>query len=190
MANNDIEVEIKIPLERKMFLSVRRKVRGMAKFIKTTTQSDEYFTPAHRNFVKPKYPFEWFSIRSRGDKTTLNYKHFHPENVKSHTHCDEFQTEVGDLKQLEKIFSALDLKSLVVVEKEREVYKYRDEFEIALDKVGGLGYFVEIEAVKDFGGIDKTRKKISEFAKVLGIDNIKPDERGYPYLLMAKRGLL
>jgi len=189
MANKDVEIEIKIALDKGMLLKLKENLKNVAAFTKKSHQTDEYFTPAHRNFVEPKFPFEWLSIRKRGDKTILNYKHWHPEYAEIRTHCDEFETETVNSEQLNKIFAALNFKKLVTVEKEREVF-VNDEFEIALDAVKELGYFIEIEAIKDFGGIEATRKKLFEFAKNLGIDGLKTDERGYPYLLMKRKGLI
>jgi len=190
MSNNNIEIEIKIPLDEKSFFKVKEKLEKIAKFVKNSHQIDEYFTPAHRNFLEPEFPFEWLSIRKRDDKVVLNYKHYYPENVEITTHCDEFETEIKNLDQLEKIFSVLNFKKLVTVEKEREVYVYNDEFEIALDIVKELGHFMEIEAIKFFGSVEATREKLFEFAKNLGIDISKTDKRGYPYLLMKKRKLV
>jgi adenylate cyclase class IV len=48
---------------------------------------------------------------------------------------------------------------LITINKEREVYNFGNEFEISFDKVKGLGYFVEIEAKKDFGGVKKNEGK-------------------------------
>lgn len=188
--SEDLEIEIRISLNKSTFLKVKEKVKETAKFTKSSKQIDQYFTPAHRNFVEPKFPFEWLSIRKRGSKIILNYKHFYPENVGLTTHCDEFETEIKKADQLQKIFSALNLKSLVTVEKTREVYVYNNELEVSLDKVKELGYFIEIEAVKDFGGVEATRKKLFEFAKNIGIDTLKTDKRGYPYLLMKKKELI
>ena len=78
---------------------------------------------------------------------------------------------------LEKIFTAIEADP-------------KAEIEIDLDYIHELGYFIEIEALVDFGGIEETRKKIFEFAKELGIDTSNKVNRGYPYLLMKKRGLL
>ena len=178
MAHNNVEIEIKIQLTENNFSKVKEKLKQVAKFVKTSKQEDEYFTPVHRNFVEPKYPFEWLSIRKRGGKSILNYKHWHPENAETTTHCDEFETEISNPDSLNKIFSALDLKKLIVVEKERGVYTYNDEFEIGLDSVGGLGNFIEIEAIKDFGSVEKAREKLFEFAKFLGVDISEPDKRG------------
>lgn len=187
MANNNVEIEIKIPLDEDAFLKVKEKLKKIANFVKTLQQKDDYFIPVHRNFVEPKFPFEWLSIRKRGDKAILNYKHWYPENVEIATHCDEFETEIKNPDQLEKIFSVLNFKKLITVEKEREVYIHNDEFEIALDTVKELGHFIEIEAMKDFGSVEATREKLFEFAKYLGIDISKTDKRGYPFLLMKKR---
>lgn len=190
MAHDNMEIEIVVQLDREMFSEVRGKVKGICKFVKTSKQVDEYLTPKHKNFVEPKYPFEWLSIRERGEKVILNYKHFYPEHEEEQTHGDEFETEVKNIGHLRKIFEALEFKKLVTVEKERENYTYRDEFDIALDNVKGLGTFIEIEAIKDFGGIKATRKKVFEFAESLGIDVEKRNNRGYAYLLMQKEGLV
>lgn len=189
MSNKDKEIEIKIPLDEDTFFKLKEKIKEISKFEKITNQIDEYFTPTHRNFIEPEFPFEWLSIRKRGDKIILNYKHFYPENVETFTHCDEFETEIKNPEQLNKIFSILNLKKLITVEKEREIYA-NDEFEIALDKVKELGYFIEIEAIKDLGTVEKTREKLFEFAKNLKIDISKTDKRGYPFLLMEKKGLI
>jgi predicted adenylyl cyclase CyaB len=190
MAHSDTEIEIKIQLKESEFFKARERIKKIARFMKSTQHADEYFTPMHRNFLEPEFPFEWLSIRRRSGKTIMNYKHFYPENAEAHTHCDEFEVEISSPEQLEKIFSMLNLKKLVIVLKDRETYKYGDEFEISLDIVKDLGYFIEIEAMKDFGSIESARKAISDFAKSLGIDASKPDERGYPYLLMEIKGLV
>ncbi len=125
--------KLKYLLMKLIFFRIKEKIKELAKFVKKTQQTDDYFMPVHRNFVEPKFPFEWLSIRKRGDKIILNYKHWHPENVEIATHCDEFETEIKNPDKLEKMFLAIDIKRLVTVEKEREVYIYEDKFEISLD---------------------------------------------------------
>ena len=188
MPEKDREIEIKIQLEEREFLRIRDDASKIARFAKHSEQSDEYFTPNHRNFVEPRYPFEWLSIRKRGDKAILNYKHWYPENVETSTHCDEFEAEFKDAEKLRRIMSAINFRSLVTVEKEREMYVFEDIFEIAFDKVKGLGYFIEIEALKEFGSVEETRNKLFEFAKKLGIHVTEADKRGYPYALMKMKG--
>ncbi|MFH0835568.1 MAG: class IV adenylate cyclase [Candidatus Micrarchaeota archaeon] len=191
MAHENVEVEIKIPVVEKKFAGVKSRLAERAEFVKESRQSDEYFTPAHRNFVEPAFPSEWLSIRERGGKTILNYKHWRPDNADVKTHCDEYETEVSDAARLRKLLDALDFRKLVTVEKKRLVYRVGNDFEIALDEVAELGFFIEIEALKDFGGVEATREKLFEYAGELGLDARKEfEKRGYPYMLMKKKGFV
>jgi len=187
------EIEIRISLNKKSFLNLKKRLRKIAKFKQKSHQVDDYFTPFHRNFVKPKYPFEWLRIGKRGNRNLITYKHFYPEYADYHTYCDEYETKIEDANSLKKIFSALNFKKMITVDKKREVYNFKDEFEISLDEVKNLGYFIEIEAKKDFGGVRKTRKNILRFIKSLGLKSFKENKeisKGYPYLLMKKKGLI
>jgi adenylate cyclase class 2 len=190
MAFQDREIEIKFPVDEETFLRVRERLAQTAIGKPLSNQVDTYLTPKHRNFVEPEFPWEWLSVRRRGGKAILCYKHWHPARERIHTHADEFETEIQDPDQLEKIFRALNFGELVTVDKKREIFIFKDEFEIALDDVKGLGFFVEIEALKDLGGVDVTRKKILEFAGSIGIDTNRIDRRGYPFQLMKKKGFL
>jgi len=187
---NDTEVELKFKLETNLFFKIKERMKQIAKFVKVSEQTDDYFTPAHRNFVDRKFPFEWLRIRKVGETGILNYKHFYPENAEVNTHCDEFETRVENVGQLEKILSILNFRKLVTIENKREIYMYNDEFEISLDSIKDLGQFIEIETKKNFGSVDKAREKLFEFAESLGIDVSKFDKRGYPYLMMENKGLI
>lgn len=189
MADADIEIEIKVPLDKDEFLSIQEKLKKVAEFLKQEQQVDDYFTPVHRNFLKPEFPFEWLRLRKCDCSSSVTYKRYYPEHEEVHTHCDEFETEVSDVEKLRKIFDSIDVKKLVTVDKARVAFIYGD-FEIVLDDVKELGYFVEIEALKDFGGVEATRQKIFDVAREFGIDVSKCDLRGYPNLLMRKKGLL
>lgn len=189
MAKDNVEIEIKLPLTEAELSSVRGKLAKIARFVKKSGNIDVYYAPAHRNFLAEKYPFEWLSVRKRGDKAILNYKHFHPEGAETKTHCDEFETVVENADQLEKILKALDFRKLVTVDKEREVWE-TEGFEIALDKVKELGHFIEIEALTHSATVEETRKRLFSFAKQLGVGSKKEDLKGYPMLLIGKKGLM
>lgn len=190
MAHNNTEIEIKLKISQDEYLNTKNLLEKIAVFKKISKQSDQYFTPENKNFIEPQFPFEWLSLRSRGDKTIINYKHWHPENSKNVTHCDEFETEIDSLENIKKIFEVLNIKNLVTVQKERLVFEYQDEFEIGLDQVNDLGFFIEIETIKDFGSVDIAREKLFNFAQMLNLDISNPDMRGYPYLLLEKNNLI
>ena len=190
MAAHNQEVEIKIPVDKAEFDRLTERLSGSCGASHVSNQLDDYFNAPHRDFLAVAYPFEWLSIRKRGPKVILNYKHFFPENVEVFSHCEEFETDVGNRDGLERLFVSLGFRKIVSIEKKREAFVFQHEFEIALDDVKDLGFFVEIEALKDFGGVDETRLRVHRFAESLGLNVSKADKRGYPYLLLKKKGLM
>jgi adenylate cyclase, class 2 len=148
MAHQDIEIEIKLPLnnpeEVKQFLNKQGKIIS-----KDVFQKDSYFVPAHRDLLKVEYPFEWLRLRESAKGFSLNYKHFHPENVKVTDYCDELETKIENMEAMKKIFQSLDMKETVVVEKVRTTYLF-EEVEIAIDEVKDLGSYIELEITTHF----------------------------------------
>lgn len=190
MAHNNIEVEIKIPLNKKDFLRIKKYLRKFTKFVKSSRHIDDYYTPKHKSFLEPKFPFEWLALRQRDGRVLFNYKHWYPEGIKNTTHCDEYETEVGDAKQFENILKALDFKKILTIDKTRETYIHKNRLEIALDFVKGLGYFIEVESLKNVGGLKKARGEILEFLRSLGIKETKTVPGGYGVALLRKKGLV
>ncbi|PIV45255.1 MAG: hypothetical protein COS25_00755 [Candidatus Nealsonbacteria bacterium CG02_land_8_20_14_3_00_37_10] len=86
---------------------------------------------------------------------------------------------------VEEIFRKIGLIPKVTVVKTR---KYFDcgSFEVTLDQLKGLGDFMEVEAKKNFGGIDKTRKACSDFLDRLNIKYKVKKDMGYPRMLYQK----
>ena len=44
-----------------------------------------------------------------------------------------------------KIFDFIGLKNITEVKKERMIYSYQNKYEVSLDKVDNLEYFIEIK---------------------------------------------
>ena len=177
----DIEIEIQARIQRSETL--KKFLADQANFISENQQVDEYFTPAHRDFTSVKPIEEWFRIREEKGSFTLNYKKWHYENGIGQ-YADEFETVVGDKETARKILLALDLRPLIVVDKTRKKFMYKD-YEIAFDKVAGLGNFVEIE----YKGKDKVDPKIVtaqmvDFLKEQDCGDIELNNGGYPMLLL------
>lgn len=149
-------------------------------------QKDTYLVPPHRDFLAVEYPYEWLRLRETQKGASLDYKHFHPENVAVTEYCDEFQTPVGDAASLRRILDALDFRECIVVEKTRSVWQLRD-VEVAIDAVAGLGTFIELEltrAAEPAEGKAYLRSIIEELGAQVGDE----DFRGYPYLILAASG--
>lgn len=183
MANNNVEIEIQVNVE--SCESLLKFLEEDANFQSEKHQIDEYFSPAHKNFLASRPVQEWLRLRDADGKCSFNYKNWHfDEDGKSH-YCDEFETKVENKEQIKKILIALDFKPVVTVDKVRKIWTYQD-YEIAIDSVKGLGNFVEIEYI----GIDKevVPKVITsgmiDFLKKISCGKITRNYVGYPFLLL------
>jgi len=157
---NDIETEIKIKLSKEEFTRICNSMKNSAEFLKETKQVDTYYQPTYRKFLKENKENieEWLRIGIRGNKKILNYKNWY-DNL----YCDEYEVVIDDEKNLDKIFNILGLEKIATVDKVRNTYNYLNKYEVALDKVKNLGYFIEIE-VKNY-----TNSAIEEYNKLLKV---------------------
>ena len=180
---NNIEIEIQVRIE---------KVEPLKKFLNNNArktgelhQIDRYFTPAHKNYLESRPIKEWLRLRDVNGKHLITYKFVnHEDDGRSHSR-DEYETEVGDIKQTELIFKALGIKEIIVVEKNRTTYKYKD-YEVALDSVKNLGEFVEIE-YKGSGKKEDGKKiadEMVQFLKSIGVGKIEKNHVGYPFIAL------
>ena len=138
--NKEIEIHVQIEKRANLMKFLKKK----AKFGGEKHQIDKYYTPAHRNFTEVRPIKEWLRLRDSSGKFSINYKNWHHDEDGKSRYCDEYETPVENLDQIEKILKALDMKEVVTVDKVRKIYLYL-EYEVAIDSVKGLGDFVEIE---------------------------------------------
>lgn len=136
------EIEIQVQVENvdnlKSFLTEN------AQFISEKRQVDEYFTPAHRDFIGVRPISEWLRLRNEGDEYSFNYKQWHYDDNGHGTFAEEFETVISDIESAHSILQAINCRQVVVVDKSRQKWMLGD-YEIALDSVTGLGEFIEIE---------------------------------------------
>lgn len=188
MAKDSVEVEIKIPVTKSVFRKVRSRIKRMAKFVGLTHDVDKYFNAPHRDFLAKSLPEEFLRIRSSNKNSYFTYKHGYWDENGGHTHSDEYETKVDDHGELEKILKVLNFENILVIDKVREIYRVKKDFEVCFDKVKNLGYFIEIEALKDFGGKEKAMGALYDFARKLGLDPTKRNSRGYVTSMLDKKG--
>lgn len=180
--NKEVEIQVKIENSQKLINFLEKN----AKFKKESRQIDEYFYPAHRNFIKIRPIKEWLRLRNSNNKYSITYKNwYYDKNGKSLSYCDEYETFIEDANQFKKILMALNFKLLLKVDKKRKTWVYK-KFEIATDKVKGLGNFVEIEYIGRSENI-KPKKILTEMISFLKNTNCGKIERnylGYPWQLL------
>ena len=187
MAHDDIEIELKFPLinaeKTKVFLNEKASL-----VTEDAYQKDIYYTPAHRDFLAEKYPFEWLRLRETKKWLFITYKHFYPKGSEKTDYSDEFETEIWSIEVMQKLFSGLDIEERVIVEKWRTTWQLED-VEIVVDKVSKLWYYIELEATKGFSDPKDWKKYLYEVLERLWIELGEEDYRGYPFVLLD-RGLV
>ena len=183
----NIEIEIKIAVDN--FEEIKTKVSAIGKLIKSIHQIDEYYDPAHRDFLTRKpQPIEWLRLRTNPDKVVFEYTramNIHADG--NYEYGEEYETEISDKEEFKKILNFLDFKKVVTVDKRREYWDCGD-LEIALDKIKDLGDFIEVEAKGDFKTADEARRACFNFLDNLGIKNARQIEikKGYPIMILEK----
>lgn len=184
----NIEVELKFPLEN--YEELKKQLNSIAKPEKQNDyQKDTYYIPPHRNFIREKPISEWLRIRETKNKHSINYKNWHYKDGQETNSCDEFETNIEDIDSLKKIFENLDIKEIIVVEKTRNTWVFKD-VEIAIDKVTELGNFIELEAKGNFADIEDAKKHLYKILDELNAKVGEQDFKGYPYNILEKKGLL
>ncbi len=184
MAKNNKEIEIRIKVEKSTnlidFLSKN------AKYIGEFFQKDEYFTPAHRDFLKANPILEWLRVRnSDNNKYSITYKKWHKDESGKTNHCTEYEIKLDDNEKMKLLLKTLDFKSILIVEKVRKIWTFQN-YEVALDKVKNLGDFIEIEFIGD----EKNQKPqeitdaMINFLKDHDCGEIRRDWQGYPFALL------
>ena len=181
--NAFIEIEIQVQISNSAELL--KFLEKDAEYVGEAHQIDTYYSLAHRDFIAVRPVEEWLRLRDSSGKQSINYKKWHYEEDGRSHFCDEFETVIQDISQLEKILTALDMKVLVVVDKSRRIWNYKD-YEISLDSIKELGDFVEIEY--EGKGAQKEPKEITaemiDFLKQFNVGEISKNYVGYPFQLL------
>ena len=176
------EVELKVRADHE---AVRERLadRG-AEPTEAVTQVDTYYDAPHRAFAETD---EALRIReeSRSDGETVAELTYKGPLVEAESKTRrEVQTELGDGEAGGAILEALGFEPAATVRKERERFGV-GEYTVTLDRVEGLGEFVEVETETDEGGVEPARERAVELLRELDLD---PDEQirtSYLGLLLA-----
>lgn len=163
-----IEVEIRAKVQN-LELSKERLKKLNAEFLETEKQVDHIFGRAKDLDKEHKIIEGCFSarIRERGDKRNVEFK-----EIKRTGAGMEFSSPLASLESGFNFLKKLDFEEAFTISKIREIYKYQD-FEICLDNVEQLGFFIEIEhSSKDDGDKTEALKECQNLLNVIAPDAI------------------
>jgi adenylate cyclase, class 2 len=159
-----LEIEIKSYCDDHDAVIEKARILG-ARHWKTLRERDLYLNHPARDFRKTD---EALRLRQAGDEVVLTYKG--PKlGTASKTRREE-EVPVGNFEKTLEILTLLGFIPSGTVEKEREIYTLGD-IEICIDRVDGLGNFVELE----LKGTDRERveKDLFRIAGELGLDRFE-----------------
>ncbi len=180
------EVELKFRLQDAAQMQAKLAALG-ANRGEVQAQCDQYFAHPARDFATTD---EALRIRSIGEENRITYKGPVIDKATKTRHESElkFQSGTAAAEQLAKIWEDLGFRRVRKVQKSRQLYSLRwkdRDLEICLDRVEGLGEFLEIETLADDS--DKTVAQQTILSLAAELQLTVPERRSYLEMLLAVR---
>ncbi len=181
-----IEVECRIELSRKEFKKIKNSLED--KITKELDQADTYYNPPHRDFAITDKGRDFLRVRLNKNKNCeLTYKHAkYDENNKLERMLEQTVT-IDDCQTLKEILETIGFRRYLTVNKKRYVAEIPN-FEICLDQIKDLGYFVEIEYTGEITDEKEAYQACLNQTKILNVANPKTCDIGYVQMLEQKSG--
>jgi adenylate cyclase class 2 len=177
----NMEVEVKVKVEN--LEEVKKKLEELGtKFEAPKKQVDDYYKQKGKEMERQSKGSYLLRIR-REDKNS-----FFTMKVLTGTRgiWEEYETKIDNLNEMEKILEKLGFSKVISKVKTREQGKL-DDFEINLDKIEGLGDFVEFQLISNNG--EEAKKRILEIIEKLKLPRENVIHKGYARLLFEKMGV-
>lgn len=97
----------------------------------------------------------------------------------------ERETEISDPNEFKEALLLMGYKEVVEIHKTRVKTKYNN-YEICLDKVEGLGSFIEVEKITEEDNAEEVQKQLFDFLVELGVNSNDRVFNGYDTLIYLK----
>lgn len=175
-----IEVEAKVLVRNPD--AIRKKAGVLGKFIGKQKKVDDYYTlesPGH-------YPEKSLRIRKVDGYHVVNFKH-RLSYEKGVDAKKEVEFKVSNIEDFLRLIEDFGFRKWVTKEKECEIFEIKKNFHIELNKVKGLGWFVEIEYLSDKKGMRKARNEVFIVLEKLGFRREDSIKSGYTKQLWDKK---
>ena len=177
---DNIEMEIKIRLTKEEYEKLNKMMKSTGKFLLQSNQQDIYYQSDYFSGDFNKL----LRLRLSGNKNVLTYK-----NINNNMYCEEYEVEIDNSNNLIKIFDSIGLKKITEVKKERKIYSYQDKYEVSLDKVDNLGYFIEIEVIGTISNYFEEYDNLLKDSRNLGLNLNNIEQKRYPQLMINNQSI-
>lgn len=183
------EIEIKIQINDCMLYKIRNHLVKCAIHSDQRQQVDHYLDDQKKSFFfvslqGDKDSYNFLRIRETGKETILCLKRSHKNpKTRAPIFAEEYETLVFGVKETLDFMTALGYIVVAVVKKARTAFLI-DDFEVSIDKVEGLGTFLEIELKRPVESVIDGRTLIYDWLKSVGITEFKLHKQGYVHMIM------
>ncbi|PTD94859.1 class IV adenylate cyclase [archaeon SCG-AAA382B04] len=168
-----IEVEVKAVSNQE----AKKKIKQEGKFLRTENQEDIYLNHPVKDFAKTD---EALRLRKIDGKTFITYKG--PKLEEKTKSRKEIEEKIEDFEKSLEIFKSLGFREAGSVKKKRQIYELNG-YKVSIDKVEGLGEFIEAE--KEIKEVDQEIiENAIDFLTDLGIDQRDFERRSYLELIL------
>jgi len=160
----------------------KKKILKLGKYVGVEKKVDEYYTlesPFH-------YPKKSLRIRTMKGKAIVNFKHLLSYHHKVFAK-QEVEFDLHDVSGFLALIHDFGYRLWLRKEKETWLYRITKNFHIELNKVKGLGWFIEVEYLCTPEKINGARKEVIEVMKRLGIPEKDFVKEGYTKLLWDQK---
>ncbi len=179
------ELEVKLELEESQFKELLMLLSDNdTNFF--TEQVDMYFCPQMSDF-KEYMKTKCLRIRKEKQGVSLDYKEIVESEEKYAQHLIEHSTKLSDIQQMVFILERLGFQLILEIIKERYEFVYENTYNIALDRVKNLGYFVEIEIVGNELSYNEAGKCLKKIIQKLGLSKNVVNKEGYSNMMFNKK---
>jgi len=169
------EVEAKVHISKGDFLRLKKELDNIAGFKGEETKKDTYYGNDNTVHIRLRET-EKSVVLAIKDKININ-------GIESNS---ELEWGISDKKGFEDFLKKIGLKQFIKKLKTTRAYQFKG-FNIELNYVKNLGYFLEIErVVKSKSQIPKTKKELIDIFKRFGFKQSQFEKRYYVDLLQKK----
>ena len=170
---NTNEIEIKLKVAKDEYSRILNIIKKHSIDKGNVNQIDTYYTLIDKEFNQ-----EWLRVRNENGKYIFNYK-----KKIDNSHYEKYDVLVDNVNNLNIILSALGVKSIGTINKNRMIYIYKDKYEFSFDIIEDIGMFIEIELINKSDDFEKDFCDLLKVLEDLKIDlNIVERKKYIDYL--------
>jgi len=143
--DNISEIEIKLKVDKDEYNRILNIIKNYSINKCNVNQIDTYYTLIDKEFNQ-----EWLRIRNENGKYIFNYK-----KKIDNSHYEKYDVLIDNINNLNVILSAIGVKSIGTINKNRISYIYKDRYEFSFDTIKDIGTFIEVEVINKSEDFEK-----------------------------------